>query len=101
MRPEYPRSLSRGRSCRVAGGRRRSAGRADTVEPDDARRLWRSHGDLYLLVEPRFSGEALDFVEAGCRGDALRPIYPVNRTGAGEVLYLKLGAAGRTTTRRR
>ena len=63
----------------------------DAFEADDELYLCRIHGDLHVLLETRFSGEAPGFVEADWRDDAPRPVYYINRVGAGEVLYLNLG----------
>lgn len=63
----------------------------EAFEADDELYLCRIHGDLHLLLETRFSGEATGFVEADWPDDAPRPVYYIHRVGAGEVLYLNLG----------
>ena len=42
---------------------------------------------------PTFTGEATGFVHADWPDDEPRPVYYINRQGAGEVLYLNLGHA--------
>lgn len=63
----------------------------DEFETDDELYLSRIHGDLHLLLETRFTGTAPGFVEADWPDDEPRPLYYINRVGAGEVLYLNLG----------
>jgi hypothetical protein len=60
-------------------------------ETDDELYLSRIHGDLHVLLETDFSGEATGFIESDWRDDAPRPVYYINKVGAGEVLYLNLG----------
>jgi type 1 glutamine amidotransferase len=60
-------------------------------ETDDELYLCRIHGDLHVLLETRFSGEATGFIESQWHDDAPRPVYYINRVGDGEVLYLNLG----------
>jgi type 1 glutamine amidotransferase len=60
-------------------------------ETDDELYLCRIHGDLELLLETRFSGEATGFIESDWHDDAPRPVYYIHRVGEGEVLYLNLG----------
>lgn len=63
----------------------------EAFEADDELYLCRIHGDLHLLLETRFSGEATGFVESDWPDDAPRPVYYIHRVGKGEVLYLNLG----------
>ena len=60
-------------------------------ETDDELYLCRIHGDLHVLLDTRFSGEATGFIEANWDDDEPRPVYYINRVGKGEVLYLNLG----------
>jgi uncharacterized protein len=60
-------------------------------ETDDELYLSRVHGDLHLLLHTHYQGEARGFVEADWPDDTPRPVYYINRVGAGEVLYLNLG----------
>lgn len=60
-------------------------------ETDDELYLCRIHGDLQVLLDTRFSGEATGFVEANWEDDEPRPVYYINQVGKGEVLYLNLG----------
>ncbi len=60
-------------------------------ETDDELYLSRIHGDLHLLLETEFQGEAKGFVEAQWTDAAPRPVYYLHAVGAGEVLYLNLG----------
>jgi type 1 glutamine amidotransferase len=63
----------------------------DAFETDDELYLCRIHGDLHLLLETRYTGEARGFVESRWPDDEPRPVYYINRVGSGEVLYLNLG----------
>lgn len=63
----------------------------EEFETDDELYLSRIHGDLELLLYAEFSGKAKGFVEEDWSDDAPRPVYYLNRVGAGEVLYLNLG----------
>jgi len=63
----------------------------DSFETDDELYLCRIHGDLHLLLETRYTGEARGFVESHWPDDEPRPVYYINRVGDGEVLYLNLG----------
>ena len=60
-------------------------------ETDDEIYLSRIHGDLHLLLHAEYAGKATGFVEDDWPGDEPRPVYYINRVGAGEVLYLNLG----------
>jgi type 1 glutamine amidotransferase len=60
-------------------------------ETDDELYLCRIHGDLHLLLHTQYSGPAAGFVAAEWPDDEVRPVYYINRVGAGEVLYLNLG----------
>ena len=60
-------------------------------ETDDELYLSRIHGKLHLLLDTRYSGAAKGFVEEQWMDDAARPVYYINKVGAGEVLYLNLG----------
>lgn len=61
-------------------------------ETDDELYLCRIHGDLKVLLHTYFEGAATGFVEEQWTGaDIPRPVYYINRVGAGEVLYLNLG----------
>ncbi len=60
-------------------------------ETDDELYLCRIHGDLHVLLDTRFSGEATGFIEANWDDDEPRPVYYINQVGQGEVLYLNLG----------
>jgi uncharacterized protein len=60
-------------------------------ETDDELYLSRIHGDLHVLLDTQFNGEATGFIESDWRDDAPRPVYYINRVGEGEVLYLNLG----------
>lgn len=60
-------------------------------ETDDELYLSRIHGDLHVLLDTEFSGEAPGFVESDWHDDAPRPLYYLHGVGDGEVLYLNLG----------
>lgn len=60
-------------------------------ETDDELYLSRIHGDLHVLLDTEYSGEAAGFRESKWDDDAPRPIYYLHRVGEGEVLYLNLG----------
>ncbi|HEY5646823.1 MAG TPA: ThuA domain-containing protein [Pseudomonadales bacterium] len=60
-------------------------------ETDDELYLSRIHGNLHLLLDTRFSGEATGFIESSWHDDEPRPVYYIHRVGEGEVLYLNLG----------
>jgi len=60
-------------------------------ETDDELYLCRIHGDLHVLLDTRYTGEARGFVEDQWPDDEPRPVYYINRVGDGEVLYLTLG----------
>jgi type 1 glutamine amidotransferase len=60
-------------------------------ETDDELYLCRIHGDLHVLLDTEFSGEATGFIESQWHDDAPRPVYYLNPVGKGEVLYLNLG----------
>jgi type 1 glutamine amidotransferase len=60
-------------------------------ETDDEIYLSRIHGKLQMLLHTNFTGAATGFVHEDWPNDDPRPIYYINRVGAGEVLYLNLG----------
>lgn len=60
-------------------------------ETDDELYLSRIHGKLHLLLHTHYDGPAAGFVEEHWPGNDPRPVYYINRVGAGEVLYLNLG----------
>jgi len=60
-------------------------------ETDDELYLSRIHGDLHLLLKTHYTGSAAGFVEDDWPDNDPRPLYYINRVGAGEVLYLNLG----------
>lgn len=63
----------------------------EPFETDDELYLCRVHGDLHLLLHAEYSGPAAGFVEADWPDAERRPVYYINRVGAGEVVYLNLG----------
>ena len=63
----------------------------DEFETDDELYLSRIHGDLHMLLDTRFTGEATGFIESSWPDDEPRPVYYLHRVGEGEVLYLNLG----------
>jgi uncharacterized protein len=63
----------------------------DEFETDDELYLSRIHGDLHVLLDTEYSGEAKGFIESDWHDDAPRPVYYINKVGKGEVLYLNLG----------
>lgn len=63
----------------------------DGFETDDELYLCRIHGDLHVLLDTEFSGEATGFIESQWHDEAPRPVYYTHAVGAGEVLYLNLG----------
>jgi hypothetical protein len=60
-------------------------------ETDDELYLSRIHGDLHVLLDTQYTGEAAGFIESDWNDDAPRPVYYINPVGEGEVLYLNLG----------
>ncbi len=60
-------------------------------ETDDELYLCRIHGDLHVLMNSRFQGEATGFEEDQWHEDVPHPVYYINKVGDGEVLYLNLG----------
>ncbi|MEQ8861222.1 MAG: ThuA domain-containing protein [Pseudomonadales bacterium] len=60
-------------------------------ETDDELYLSRIHGDLHVLLDTQFNGEAAGFIESDWHDDTPRPLYYINPVGKGEVLYLNLG----------
>lgn len=60
-------------------------------ETDDELYLSRIHGNLHVLLDTRYSGEAAGFIESDWHDDQPRPVYYINKVGDGEVLYLNLG----------
>ncbi len=63
----------------------------DEFETDDELYLCRIHGNLHVLLDTRYSGEAPGFLESEWYDDEPRPVYYLHRVGDGEVLYLNLG----------
>jgi uncharacterized protein len=63
----------------------------DEFETDDELYLSRIHGDLHVLLDTEYSGEAKGLIESDWHDDAPRPVYYINKVGKGEVLYLNLG----------
>lgn len=60
-------------------------------ETDDEIYLSRIHGDLHMLLQTHYTGKAQGFIEADWSDDEPRPVYYINKSGNGEVLYLTLG----------
>jgi len=60
-------------------------------ETDDELYLCRIHGDLQVLLDTDYQGEAQGFVEDQWSGDKPHPVYYIHPVGQGEVLYLNLG----------
>jgi uncharacterized protein len=60
-------------------------------ETDDELYLCRIHGDLHVLLDTHFNGEAAGFIESQWHDDTPRPVYYIHKVGEGEVLYLNLG----------
>jgi type 1 glutamine amidotransferase len=64
-------------------------------ETNDELYLCRVHGKLHTLLETRYAGkfgsDDSGFVVNDWPDDEPRPVYYINRVGAGEVLYLNLG----------
>lgn len=60
-------------------------------ETDDELYLCRIHGDLHVLLDTEYSGEAKGFIESEWHDNEPRPVYYLNPVGKGEVLYLNLG----------
>lgn len=63
----------------------------DSFETDDELYLCRIHGDLHVLLDTEYSGDAPGFRESEWHDDTPRPVYYIHRVGEGEVLYLNLG----------
>jgi hypothetical protein len=63
----------------------------EEFETDDELYLSRIHGDLHVLLDTEYSGEANGFIESDWHGNEPRPVYYLNPVGRGEVLYLNLG----------
>lgn len=63
----------------------------DEFETDDELYLSRIHGELHVLLDTHFNGEARGFIESDWHDDEPRPVYYLHRVGDGEVLYLNLG----------
>lgn len=63
----------------------------DEFETDDELYLSRIHGDLHVLLDTQFNGEAKGFLESDWHDDEPRPVYYLHEVGEGEVLYLNLG----------
>ena len=62
----------------------------EPFETDDELYLVETHGDLDVLLDCHFEGEATGFVEADWES-ARHPVFYIARHGEGEVLYLTLG----------
>jgi uncharacterized protein len=60
-------------------------------ETDDELYLCRIHGDLHVLLDTHFNGEAAGFIESQWLDDTPRTVYYLHSVGKGEVLYLNLG----------
>jgi len=60
-------------------------------DADDELYLCELHGELHVLLETHFSGEAPGFVEASWPGPAPHPVMYLHPYERGEVLYLTLG----------
>jgi uncharacterized protein len=78
-------------TVRVADAKHELVAGIGDFETDDELYLCRVHGELHLLLDTRYTGKANGFVEEQWPDDVARPVYYVNRVGAGEVLYLNLG----------
>jgi type 1 glutamine amidotransferase len=63
----------------------------EPFEADDELYLCELHGELHVLLETRFSGEAPGFVEASWPGSAPHPVMYLHPYERGAVLYLTLG----------
>jgi type 1 glutamine amidotransferase len=59
-------------------------------ETTDELYLLETYGELKVLLETRFGGEATGFVESSWP-DATHPVFYIKEHGAGAVLYLTLG----------
>jgi uncharacterized protein len=60
-------------------------------ETDDELYLSRIHGELHVLLDTHYNGDAPGFIESQWRDDTPRPVYYIHKVGGGEVLYLNLG----------
>jgi hypothetical protein len=63
----------------------------EDFEVEDELYLCEYHGELQALLETRFQGKALGFVEAEWPDDEPRLVMYIHPVGSGEVLYLTLG----------
>lgn len=63
----------------------------DDFEVTDELYLCEYHGELESLLETRFTGKALGFIEGDWPDDEPRLVMYINRVGNGEVLYCTLG----------
>jgi len=63
----------------------------DEFETDDELYLCRIHGQLHTLLDTRYVGKAVGFVEEDWHEDVSHPVYYIKKVGEGEVLYLNLG----------
>jgi len=63
----------------------------DEFETDDELYLCRIHGQLHTLLDTRYVGKAVGFVEEDWHEDVSHPVYYIKQVGEGEVLYLNLG----------
>lgn len=62
----------------------------EPFEAEDELYLSEYYGDLHVLLETEFEGEATGFVEKDWPA-AKHPVFYIHRVGAGAVLYLTLG----------
>ncbi len=82
----------------IAWGRRARRARMENaphphVEPfesTDEQYLMRTYGDLHVLLDTEFAGEAPGFVEDRWE-HARHPVFYIHEVGEGAVLYLTLG----------
>jgi type 1 glutamine amidotransferase len=63
----------------------------ESFEVDDELYLCAYHGEIQPLLETRFSGEAVGFVEKDWHSDDARLVMYLHPEGKGQVLYLTLG----------
>ena len=76
---------------RVVDGEHELVSGISDFETNDELYLCRIHGDLRTLLAADFTGSAPGFAISEWPDAAPRPVYYINRVGAGEVLYLNLG----------
>jgi len=60
-------------------------------ETDDELYLCKFFGDVHVLLQTHFTGDATGFIAEKWEDDEPRPMYYINKVGAGEVLYNCLG----------